>query len=98
MPPGSGSEAFRKAVTEHWLPALERFAPELILISAGFDGHIADDMANLRLTTADYGWVTTAACEAAGRHAQGRIVSTLEGGYDLPALAQSAVDAHRTTH
>ena len=48
-------------------------------------------MANLRLTTADYGWVTAAACETAGRHAQGRIVSTLEGGYDLPALAQSAV-------
>jgi acetoin utilization deacetylase AcuC-like enzyme len=91
LSPGSGSEAFRKAVTEHWLPALERFAPRLIFISAGFDGHIADEMANLRLTTADYGWVTTAACEAASRHAQGRIVSTLEGGYDLPALAQSAV-------
>ena len=91
LPPGSGSEAFRTAVQQHWLPALEAFAPQLILISAGFDAHAADDMSHLRLTTADYAWVTEAACRVADRHAQGRIVSTLEGGYDLGSLAASAV-------
>ena len=90
LPPGSGSEAFRQAVTGHWVPELEAFAPQLLLISAGFDGHAADDMAGLRLSTADYGWVTDVACAIAQRHARGRIVSTLEGGYDLPALAASA--------
>jgi acetoin utilization deacetylase AcuC-like enzyme len=75
---------------DHWVPALDAFAPQLILISAGFDGHAADDMAGLRLTTHDYGWVTEVACALAQRHAGGRIVSTLEGGYDLRALAASA--------
>ena len=89
LPPGSGSEAFRKAVTEHWVPELDAFRPQLLLISAGFDAHAADDMANLRLTTADYGWITDVACAVAERHAKGRIVSTLEGGYDLRALAAS---------
>ena len=73
------------------MPALDEFRPQLILISAGFDAHAADDMSHLRLTTADYGWVTEVACATALRHAQGRIVSTLEGGYDLRALATSAV-------
>ncbi len=91
LPPGAGSEAFRKAVTQHWLPALEAFAPQLVFVSAGFDAHAADDMAELRLSTADYAWVTDLACGVADRHAQGRVVSTLEGGYDLPALAASAV-------
>jgi len=90
LPPGSGSEAFRRAVTEHWLPALDDFAPQLVLISAGFDAHAADDMSHLRLSTADYGWVTGVACAVAERHAKGRIVSTLEGGYDLRSLAASA--------
>jgi acetoin utilization deacetylase AcuC-like enzyme len=90
LPPGSGSEAFRRAVTEHWLPALDEFAPQLVLISAGFDAHAADDMSHLRLSTADYGWVTGVACAVADRHAQGRVVSTLEGGYDLRSLAASA--------
>lgn len=89
LPPGSGSEAFRTAVTQHWLPELDAFRPQLVLISAGFDAHAADDMANLRLTTADYGWVTDVACAVAERHARGRVVSTLEGGYDLRALAAS---------
>jgi acetoin utilization deacetylase AcuC-like enzyme len=91
LPPGAGSEAFRKALTEHWRPALEAFAPQMVFVSAGFDAHAADDMAELRLSTADYAWVTDLACGVADRHAQGRIVSTLEGGYDLPALAASAV-------
>lgn len=90
LPPGSGSAAFRAAVQEQWVPAMEAFAPQLLLISAGFDAHAADDMAQLRFTTADYAWVTEIACDVADRHAQGRIVSTLEGGYDLRALAASA--------
>jgi acetoin utilization deacetylase AcuC-like enzyme len=90
LPPGSGSDVFRRAVTEHWLPALEQFAPQLLLISAGFDAHAADDMSHLRLSTTDYGWVTQVACEVAGRHARGRVVSTLEGGYELRSLAASA--------
>jgi acetoin utilization deacetylase AcuC-like enzyme len=90
LPPGSGGEAFRTAVTEHWLPALEAFAPQMLFISAGFDAHAADPLAELRLSGDDYGWITQRACEIADRHAGGRIVSTLEGGYDLPALATSA--------
>ncbi len=90
LPAGSGSEAFRAVVTEQWLPALDAFAPQMIFISAGFDAHAADPLAELRLTTEDYAWITDAACAVANRHAGGRIVSTLEGGYDLPALAASA--------
>ena len=91
LPPGAGSEAFRSAVTRHWLPALEEFAPQMLFISAGLDGHAADDMAELRLSTADYAWITDLASGVADRHARGRIVSTLEGGYELSALAASAV-------
>jgi acetoin utilization deacetylase AcuC-like enzyme len=90
LPPGSGSDAFRAAVLEHWVPALEAFKPELILVSAGFDAHTADDMAGLRLATQDYAWVTDVICAISRRHSGGRIVSTLEGGYDLRALAASA--------
>lgn len=89
LPPGSGSDEFRRAVTDHWVPALDDFRPELVLISAGFDAHASDDMSHLRWTTADYGWITDVACAVADRHASGRIVSTLEGGYHLPALAAS---------
>ena len=91
LAPGAGGEQFRAAVTQHWLPALEEFAPQLILISAGFDAHAADDLAELRLVAGDYAWVTEAACQLAERHCAGRIVSTLEGGYELSALATSAV-------
>jgi acetoin utilization deacetylase AcuC-like enzyme len=90
LPPGSGSELFRKVVSEQWLPALEAFAPQMLFISAGFDAHAADDLAELRLTTADYAWVTDLACGVAARHAKHRVVSTLEGGYELAALAASA--------
>lgn len=86
---GAGSEAFREAVAARWLPALEAFGPQLILISAGFDAHIEDDMAMLRLHDADYGWVTERLVEVAAYHAAGRIVSSLEGGYALDALARS---------
>lgn len=88
---GTGGEGFRAAVTEHWLPALERFQPEFLLISAGFDAHRDDDMAMLRLTEADYAWLTVELKRIADKFAQGRIVSALEGGYELHALGRSAL-------
>jgi acetoin utilization deacetylase AcuC-like enzyme len=88
---GTGGEEFRAAVTQHWLPALERFQPELLLISAGFDAHRDDDMAMLNLTEPDYAWVTGALKDIAGKFAHGRIVSALEGGYELHALGRSAL-------
>lgn len=90
---GSDGKAFRETVEARWLPRLEEFAPELVMISAGFDAHQADDMAGLRLVDADYTWVTRRLCEQAGRSAQGRVVSSLEGGYELHALAR-CVEAH----
>jgi len=90
---GAGSAVFREAVTHYWLPRLEAFAPQLILVSAGFDAHQADDMGGLNLVDSDYGWVTRRLCAQAERSASGRIVSSLEGGYDLHALARS-VEAH----
>lgn len=87
---GTDGAVFRSAISEHWLPALEAFRPELILISAGFDGHHEDDMADGHLHARDYAWVTEALRGVAERHADGRIVSTLEGGYALHALGRSA--------
>ena len=83
----TGAE-FREAITEHWLPALERFQPEFLFISAGFDAHYEDDMGGLALKEADYLWVTEAMKQLAKKYAQGRIVSTLEGGYSLHALGR----------
>lgn len=83
---------FRAAVTNHWLPALERFQPQLILISAGFDAHWEDDMGGLALRENDYFWVTETLKEVAKRHANGRIVSALEGGYALHALGRSVMN------
>lgn len=80
---------FRVAVTEHWRPALEHFSPDLILVSAGFDAHARDPLADLRLREEDYLWVTRQIMEIADRHSRGRVVSALEGGYDLPALGSS---------
>ena len=88
---GAGSKQFREAVSVHWLPALEEFRPELVLFSAGFDAHVEDDMAMLQLKDADYGWVTEQVKTVADRHAQGRMVSMLEGGYALGALGRSVV-------
>lgn len=90
---GSGGIEFREAVTQHWLPALERFKPEMLLISAGFDAHRDDDMSMLKLIETDYAWVTTELKRVAEKYAQRRIVSALEGGYDLHALGRS-VAAH----
>jgi acetoin utilization deacetylase AcuC-like enzyme len=89
----SGGSAFRNAVENAWLPALHGFAPQIVFVSAGFDAHRDDDMASLGLVEADYAWVTRQIVGIADRYAGGRIVSTLEGGYNLPALARS-VSAH----
>ncbi len=88
--PMSGSAEFRRAFNEFILPALEDFRPDFILISAGFDAHRADPLAQLMLVEADYAWVTERLMACAARHCEGRLVSTLEGGYDLDALAASA--------
>jgi len=88
---GAGSREFREAVTENWVPALSEFSPQLVLFSAGFDAHAEDDMAMLRFTDADYGWVTGELKAVAEKHAGGRMVSMLEGGYALSALGRSAV-------
>jgi acetoin utilization deacetylase AcuC-like enzyme len=88
--PMSGSAEFRRAVDEIILPSLEDFRPDIILISAGFDAHRADPLAQLLLVEADYAWVTERLVASAARHCEGRIVSSLEGGYDLDALAASA--------
>ena len=88
--PGSGSTQFRRAYDEFILPALEDFAPDFILISAGFDAHRSDPLAQLMLVEEDYAWVTERLMACAARHCEGRLVSSLEGGYDLEALAASA--------
>jgi acetoin utilization deacetylase AcuC-like enzyme len=90
LPSRSGSDKFRDAVSQHWLPALDAFAPELIYISAGFDGHREDDMGNIGLLESDYAWVTQQLMAVARRHCQGRVISCLEGGYMLSPLARSA--------
>jgi acetoin utilization deacetylase AcuC-like enzyme len=89
----SGSTQFRDAVENVWLPALHRFAPQMIFVSAGFDAHRDDDLASLALSESDYAWVTQKIVDVAQRYADRRIVSTLEGGYNLEALARS-VAAH----
>jgi acetoin utilization deacetylase AcuC-like enzyme len=88
--PGSGSADFHLAYKDIMLPALEAFHPDLIFISAGFDAHSADPLASLNLTADDFGWVTKEICAIASRVCGGRVVSALEGGYDLNALAASA--------
>jgi acetoin utilization deacetylase AcuC-like enzyme len=90
LPSRTGGSHFRDAVTGHWLPALDEFKPELIFVSAGFDGHREDDMGNLALVESDYEWVTQQLMAVARRHCRGRVVSCLEGGYALSALARSA--------
>lgn len=93
LPPGAEGDLFRQAWAETILPALDAFAPELLILSAGFDAHRLDPLAALRVETADFAWLTAELAMLAGRHCGGRLVSVLEGGYDLPALAAS-VAAH----
>ena len=91
LPAGAGSKQLQEAVAKYWLPALDEYEPELVIFSAGFDAHIEDDMAMLQFRDADYRWVTEQVKAIAERHAKGRIVSMLEGGYSLPALGRSVV-------
>jgi acetoin utilization deacetylase AcuC-like enzyme len=91
VPAYSNGEVVRKVVEQHWLPALHAFRPQMIFVSAGFDAHRDDDMGGMALVEADYAWMTRQIVAVAKEHAQGRIVSCLEGGYDLSALGRSVV-------
>ena len=93
LPAGAGGEQFRAAVRDFWLPALDRFQPQMLFVSAGFDAHRDDDLSALNLVEEDYAWATERVREVASRFAGDRIVSVLEGGYDLTALGRS-VAAH----
>jgi acetoin utilization deacetylase AcuC-like enzyme len=93
LPPRTGTDALREAVTGRWMPALDKFRPEMIFVSAGFDAHREDDMANMGWVESDYAWITRQIMQVADAHAGGRVVSMLEGGYNLSALARS-VAAH----
>jgi acetoin utilization deacetylase AcuC-like enzyme len=90
LPPSSGSDAFRQALNETILPALHAFGPDIVFISAGFDAHTDDPLASLNFTDDDYAWATEQIMRAAESLSEGRLISTLEGGYDLAALGRSA--------
>lgn len=89
MRAGDGGEVFKEAFNTRILPALDKHRPDLILISAGFDAHERDPLGSLRLTEEDFAWATSKLCDLADKHCQGRVVSMLEGGYDLDGLAKS---------
>jgi acetoin utilization deacetylase AcuC-like enzyme len=91
LPPGSGSFRFRNTWADEMLPAIDDFRPQLLLVSAGFDAHLRDPQADLMLETEDFAWITAELRGLARRHGGGRIVSMLEGGYDLQALAECSV-------
>jgi len=93
LPRGSRGDALKKAALDEWVPALRKFKPEMIFISAGFDAHVEDDMAGLAFVESDYAWVTKLLKDLADELCKGRIVSMLEGGYSLGALGRSA-EAH----
>ena len=93
VPPYTRGPEVREMIEAHWMPRLEDFKPQMIFISAGFDAHRDDDLGQLGLVEADYEWITRRMKDVADRHAEGRIVSCLEGGYNLGALARS-VAAH----
>jgi acetoin utilization deacetylase AcuC-like enzyme len=91
VPAYTGGDVVRKLVDDFWLPALHAFRPQMIFVSAGFDAHREDDLGGMALVEADYAWMTHRLVEVARAHAQGRIVSCLEGGYNLSALGRSVV-------
>ena len=91
LPPGTGGFRFRNVWLDSMLPALDAFRPQLLLISAGFDAHMRDPLADLMLETEDFGWLTRELRTIANRHASGKVVSVLEGGYDLVALRECSV-------
>ena len=90
LPPMSGGAEFRQVWTDRLLPAIDDHRPELLIISAGFDAHARDPLANLNVQDEDFAWITEKLCDLADKHGQGRVVSTLEGGYDLSGLATGA--------
>jgi acetoin utilization deacetylase AcuC-like enzyme len=90
LKPGDGGPAFRQAFENSILPRLRKFGPEIVVISAGFDAHVRDPLANLNLVEDDFAWATRKLMEVADASAEGRVVSMLEGGYDLEGLAKSA--------
>lgn len=96
LPPGTDGATFRQVMQGRVLPAVAAHRPQMLFISAGFDAHDADPLANLRLHEDDFAWATAAICDLADTHAEGRVVSTLEGGYDLDALAASTAAHVRT--
>lgn len=89
LPAYSDGQAMRQAVEQHWLPAIDKFQPQLVLISAGFDAHREDDMSHLKWTDLDYAWISQQLVQVAARHCGRRLVSSLEGGYAIEALARS---------
>jgi acetoin utilization deacetylase AcuC-like enzyme len=91
VPARCEGDTVRQLVQEQWLPALHAFKPQMIFVSAGFDGHRDDDMGGIGLVEADYAWITRQVLAVANEHAGGRIVSCLEGGYELSSLARSVV-------
>jgi acetoin utilization deacetylase AcuC-like enzyme len=93
IPAYTRGNVIREKIEQHWIPRLEAFKPEMIFISAGFDAHREDDLGQLGLVEADYAWITSRVKDIANKYASGRIVSSLEGGYNLSALGRS-VEAH----
>jgi acetoin utilization deacetylase AcuC-like enzyme len=91
LPAGATSSDFRQAIERDWLPAVRNFRPEMIFVSAGFDAHRDDPLGGLNLVDEDYYWVTSLVKDWAGTYSENRIMSILEGGYDLNALARSVV-------
>jgi acetoin utilization deacetylase AcuC-like enzyme len=91
LPPRSGSAAFRAAWANHLLPEIDVFRPQLLLVSAGFDAHRLDPLAQIEVDADDFGWLTAQLCDLADRHSQGRLLSTMEGGYSMEALRACSV-------
>jgi len=89
LPPGCGGSDMRTAVESAWLPAMKTFRPQMVFVSAGFDAHASDEISDLMFSDADYGWLSELVMAVADEHADGRLVSSLEGGYDLDSLARS---------
>jgi acetoin utilization deacetylase AcuC-like enzyme len=96
LPAGSGGDDMRHAVTELWLPALRKFKPQMIFVSAGFDAHVHDEISDLRFSDSDFLWLTELAISTAETYSAGRLVSVLEGGYELHSLARCAAAHVRT--
>ncbi|MEO5692803.1 MAG: histone deacetylase family protein [Usitatibacter sp.] len=88
----TGGQGFREAVERYWIPALDEYKPQLVFVSAGFDAHKDDPLAYLKLDDEDYRWITEKLVEVAERHAKGRVVSTLEGGYNTAVLGRCVVE------